>query len=49
MKKVCVIANAGKNKAEEIAEQVSSFFCRRGLSLPYFLKIFQSRSLIPEN
>ncbi len=43
MKKVCVIANAGKNKAEEIAEQVSSFFCRRGIESSIFFEDFSEQ------
>lgn len=43
MKKVCVIANAGKNKAEEIAEQVSSFFCQRGIESSVIFEDFSEQ------
>lgn len=48
MKKVCVIANAGKSKAEETAEQVSSFFRRRGIESPVFFEDFSEQASYQE-
>ncbi|MCH5273403.1 MAG: NAD(+)/NADH kinase [Lachnospiraceae bacterium] len=44
MKKVCVIANAGKKKAEETAERVCSFFCQRGIECSVFFEDFSEQA-----
>ena len=46
MKKVCVIANAGKETAEERAEQVRVFFRDRGIDCVVLLDDFSEKTLI---
>ncbi|MBP3616875.1 MAG: NAD(+)/NADH kinase [Lachnospiraceae bacterium] len=49
MKKVCVIANAGKEAAVETAEKVRVFFCEKGISCSMLLEDFsETPSYEPE-
>lgn len=43
MKKVCVIANAGKRSATETAERVRSFFEQKGIVCPVLLEDFSEQ------
>jgi len=44
MKRVCVIANAGKETAAERAEQVRAFFCERGIDCVVLLDDFSEKT-----